>query len=59
MNQIDHGRAEAELADHGLGHHLQGLRRSKLKETALVSRVDQGRPDKLLSQQDLLHVDEH
>ena len=33
--------------------------RDRQEETALVSRVDQARLDKLLSQQDLLHVDEH
>ena len=33
--------------------------RDRQEEIALVSRVDQARLDKLLSQQDLLHVDEH
>jgi hypothetical protein len=32
--------------------------RDRLEETALVSRVDQARLDKLLAEQDLLHVDQ-
>lgn len=33
--------------------------RDRQEETAIVSRVDQARLDKLLSEQDLLHVEQH
>ncbi|HUN31447.1 MAG TPA: YiaA/YiaB family inner membrane protein [Trebonia sp.] len=33
--------------------------RDRQEETAIVSRVDQARLDKLLAEQDLLHLDDH